>query len=86
MMGTRVVTFLVITYLTGIQGQAETTTEAQIILGCRRDFTERFISTNFSLGLLCNLRYGNGVFAPFANGSLLIPHLQMEFYYYSRLS
>ena len=28
MTGTRVVTFLVITYLTGIQGQAETTTEA----------------------------------------------------------
>ena len=29
--------------------------------------------------VLCNPHYGNGVFAPFANGSLVIPHLQMEF-------
>ena len=29
--------------------------------------------------VLCKSRYGNGAFAPFANGSLVIPHLQMEF-------
>ena len=29
--------------------------------------------------VLCNSHYGNGAFAPFANGSLVIPHLQMEF-------